>query len=100
MLKRQLRCTLACWCPESDDGRRSDSVAPAVMGDDFDVAALQGESTTLFRHATAQAWLGASVFWVRRRAALGGEQAAIEQWQIRRDGSQRGIVEVTPDDQE
>jgi hypothetical protein len=70
------------------------------MGDDFDVAALQGESTTLFRHATAQAWLGASVFWVRRRAALGGEQAAIEQWQIRRDGSQRGIVEVTPDDQE
>ena len=28
-------------------------------------------------------------------AGLGGEQAAIEDWQIKRDGTRRGIVEVT-----
>jgi hypothetical protein len=38
---------------------------------------------------------GASIFWVRRAGALGGEQAAIEDWQIKRDGTRRGIVEVT-----
>ena len=71
-----------------------------LMEDAFDVAALAGESTILFRHATAQAWLGASVFWLRRRAALGGEQAAVEDWQVKRDGTRRGVVEVVPDDQE
>jgi hypothetical protein len=30
-------------------------------------------------------------------AALGGEQEAIEHWQIKRDGSQRGIVEIVPE---
>jgi hypothetical protein len=28
-------------------------------------------------------------------AAIGGEQAAIADWQIKRDGTQRGIVEIT-----
>ena len=27
--------------------------------------------------------------------AIGGEKAAIEDWQIERDGSERGIVEIT-----
>jgi hypothetical protein len=41
---------------------------------------------------------GASVFWLRRLAALGDEEAAIEHWQIKRDGTRRDIVEVAPDD--
>jgi len=28
-------------------------------------------------------------------AAFGGEQSLIEDWQIKRDGTKRGIVEVT-----
>ena len=28
-------------------------------------------------------------------AASGGEEAAIEDWQLKRDGSERGIVEIT-----
>jgi hypothetical protein len=37
---------------------------------------------------------GASVFWVRSVAAMGGEQAAIDFWQVKRGGGQRGIVEI------
>jgi hypothetical protein len=38
-----------------------------------------------------------SVFWVRRLAALGGEQATIEHWQIKRNGDLRGIIEIIPE---
>jgi hypothetical protein len=30
-------------------------------------------------------------------AALGGEQAMVEYWQVRREGGQRGIVEMVPE---
>jgi hypothetical protein len=46
-------------------------------------------------HGTAQDHFGASVFWMRRMAAIGGEQAAIEDWRIKRDGTERGIIEIT-----
>ena len=65
-----------------------------LMADSFDVGQLTGDARLLFEHATAQAHFGASVFWVRRLAAFGGEQATIEHWQIKRDGSRRGIVEI------
>jgi hypothetical protein len=68
-----------------------------VMEDMFDFAHLTGETRLLFDHAAAQAYFGGSVFWVRRMAALGGEQAAIEHWQIARDGHRRGIVEILPE---
>ena len=42
----------------------------------------------------AQDRFGGSIFWVRKLAALGGEQTAIEHWQIKRDGTQRCIVEI------
>jgi hypothetical protein len=45
----------------------------------------------------ADARFGASVFWVRRSGALGGEQAMVEYWQVRRDGGRRGIVEIVPE---
>jgi hypothetical protein len=68
-----------------------------LMEDSFDAGLLAGEARLLFDHAAAQAHLGASVFWMRRLAALGGEQAAIEFWQGRRDGGLRGIVEIVPE---
>ena len=52
------------------------------------------EARLLFDHAAAQAHFGASVFWLRRLAALGGEDAAIDGWQTKRDGTRRGIVEI------
>ena len=45
-----------------------------VMDDSFDGDTLQGESALLFDHAAADVHFGASVFWVRRVATLGGEQ--------------------------
>lgn len=57
-------------------------------------ARFTGEGRLLFDHSAAQAHFGGGAFWLRRLAALGGEQAAIEHWQITRDGSYRGIVEV------
>lgn len=65
-----------------------------LMDDNFDVAKLIGEARLLFEYAAADAHFGASVFWVRRLAALGGEQETIEYWQIKRDGTKRGIVEI------
>ena len=37
---------------------------------------------------------GASIFWVRRMAAFGGEDNAVAFWQGKRNGDRRGIVEV------
>ena len=51
-----------------------------VMEDSFDAADIGGEAATLFNHAEAQAYLGASIFWLSRATAFGGEDAAIEQW--------------------
>lgn len=65
-----------------------------LMEDDFDLSQLVGEVRLLFDHGWAQVHFGASVFWIRRLAALGGEQETIEFWQMKRDGSQRGIIEI------
>ena len=65
-----------------------------LMEDSFEVDQLTGAATVVFRQSAAQNWLGASVFWLRRLAAIGGEQSAIEDWQFKRDGKRRGIVEV------
>lgn len=62
--------------------------------DTFDVGQLTGEARVLFDHAAAQSHFGASVFWLRRLTALGGEEQAIAGWQIKRDGIYRGIIEI------
>ena len=64
------------------------------MEDSFDVSKVSTEARLVFDHTTAQNLLGASVFWIRRAAALGGEAATIAHWQIKRDGNKRGLVEV------
>jgi len=65
-----------------------------VFDDDFDASGCDRETMMLLDHATADAYFGASVFWLRRPAAFGGEQATIDFWQTKRDGSRRGIVEI------
>lgn len=63
-----------------------------IMDDNFDMGSLAGEARLLFYHGTAQDYFGCSVFWIRRLAAIGGEEAAIEDWQLKRDGTK---VEIT-----
>jgi hypothetical protein len=65
-----------------------------LMEDTFDVGLVTGEAALLFQHMEADAYFGASVFWTPRSGALGGEQAMVEHWQIRRDGGRRGIIEI------
>ena len=65
-----------------------------LMADGFDVSKVTGETRLLLDHLAAEAHFGASVFWLRRLAALEGEQAAVECWQVRRDGQRRGVVEI------
>ena len=66
-----------------------------LMENAFDVGQLTGEARVLFDHAAALAHYGASVFWLRRLAVFGGEEQAISGWQIKRDGTRRGIIEIT-----
>ena len=46
-------------------------------------------------HPAAQAHFGTSIFWLRQLAALPNEDEAVLGWQLKRDGTRRGIVEVT-----
>jgi hypothetical protein len=69
-----------------------------LMEDAFDLTKVTGETALVFHHLVAHAHFGASVFWTRRSGALGGEEAMIEHWQIRRDGARRGIVEIVTEE--
>jgi hypothetical protein len=65
-----------------------------LMEDSFDSSQLTGDLQLLFDHTAAQDHFGASVFWLRRLAAIGGEKATVEDWQAKRGGGQRGIIEI------
>ena len=52
------------------------------MEDSFDVRHVSTEARLVFDHA----------------AALGGEEATVSHWQIKRDGTKRGILEVIDHD--
>ena len=69
-----------------------------LMDDDFDPNQVSGESAIIFSNLAAQEYEGASVFWLRSFAAIGGEQNAVEDWQFKRDETRRGIVEVIIND--
>lgn len=71
-----------------------------IMTDTFEAHRVQGEAAVLFDHPAAQNVEGASVFWIRQLAALGGEDEALAHWQTKRDHTRRGIVEVISDDSE
>lgn len=65
-----------------------------LMEDTFDSNGVTGEAAIVFDNMAAQNIEGASVFWIRRMAAIGGEEATLEHWEIKRDKMKRGIVEV------
>ncbi|MDT4954173.1 MAG: hypothetical protein QOJ02_2311 [Acidobacteriota bacterium] len=65
-----------------------------LMGDTFDKSQTSGETEAIFDHLTTENNLGASVFWMPRFSIINGEQELIEHWQIKRDKTKRGIVEV------
>jgi hypothetical protein len=65
-----------------------------IMDDEFNSESQKDEAALLFDHSEADAHFGASVFWTRRFAAFGGEQNAVEYWQVKRGGGQRGIIEI------
>src|SRR5262249_33708061 len=66
-----------------------------VMRDDFRAELVAEEVQALFNHQRAEAELGASIFWVRPAMLfLDTLDGFIEKWQIKRDGTRRGIVEI------
>ena len=81
----------------TDKSQPNDVDVFLVMDDDFDGDKLETEAALQFDHAAADARFGASVFWVRRTTAFGGEQAMVEYWQHKRGGGQRGIIEIVED---
>lgn len=69
-----------------------------LMENTFDVSQLSGEIALIFDHVSIQNYEGASIFWIRRLAAFEGEEATVAHWQIKRDGTKRGIVEIMTND--
>ena len=68
-----------------------------VMRDDFRLTDCDAETRPLFDHEQAEAAFGASVFWVRPSMLfLETLEEFIAHWQIKRDLSRRGIVEIRP----
>lgn len=66
-----------------------------VMRDTFDISQLAEDARIVFDHAVAQSHFGVSIFWLRQLAALPDEEQSVSGWQLKRDGTRRGIVEVT-----
>jgi len=68
-----------------------------VMNDEFHPAEAPIEVRGLFDHAVAQARYGASVFWIQPSILMGETlDEFISYWQIKRDETSRGIVEIVP----
>lgn len=65
-----------------------------LLDDSFVGRRFTGDAALLFDHLRAHDTFGASVFCSTRGGILGTEQDLIEYWQIKRDGSFRGIVEI------
>ena len=69
-----------------------------LMENSFDVSQVSGEAALIFDHVITQNYEGASIFWIRRLAAFEREEATVAHWQLKRNGNQRGIVEVVKHD--
>ena len=66
-----------------------------VMRDDFEIHTCDESTRRLFDHLQATEEFGASVFWLRPSMLfLETLEEFIEGWQIKRDLTRRGIVEV------
>lgn len=66
-----------------------------VFNDDFDLTVCGEEVKTLLDHQQAQSEFGASIFWIRPSLLLLETlDEFVESWQVKRDGTRRGIIEV------
>ncbi|MFY9224492.1 MAG: hypothetical protein WAQ98_17595 [Blastocatellia bacterium] len=66
-----------------------------VMADDFNIMECNEQTIVLFDHRVAQEKLGSSVFWVRPSLLiLETIDQFISHWQVKRDKTHRGIVEI------
>jgi hypothetical protein len=66
-----------------------------IMRDDFQVGVCGEETRKLFDHVSATAEFGASIFWMRpSMLILENLDDFINHWQIKRDNTRRGIIEV------
>jgi hypothetical protein len=64
---------------------------------DFDPATCDEETSALFDHRLAGERFGASVFWLCTSSLiLETMDEFLAHWQIKRDLTQRGIVEIVP----
>jgi predicted nucleotidyltransferase len=66
-----------------------------IFRDDFDVTTCDDETRKLLDHKRATQEFGASIFWIRPSLLLLDTlDEFIKHWQIKRDRTRRGIVEV------
>lgn len=69
-----------------------------LMKDGFNPDEVYGKSRLVFHHLTTQKYEGASVFWGTKSGIIGDADEFIAGWQIKRDTTRRGIVEVEIND--
>jgi hypothetical protein len=78
-----------------DDQFQTESLPVLVLADDFNLQACDEETRKLFEHMQAAEEFGASIFWIRpSMLLLESLEEFIAHWQIKRDRTRRGIVEV------
>ncbi|RIK76745.1 hypothetical protein DCC62_10880 [candidate division KSB1 bacterium] len=66
-----------------------------ILSDDFDLTTCDEETRLLFDHQKAADEFGASVFWIRpTMLILETLDEFIAYWQVKRDKTRRGIIEV------
>ena len=66
-----------------------------IMRDDFREEDYTEDLLPVLDHQRAQSELGASIFWIRSRSILlESVDEFVAHWQIKRDLTQRGIVEI------
>ncbi len=66
-----------------------------IFDDDFDIAACSDDVKKLLNHQQTENEFGASIFWIRPSLLfLETIDEFIASWQVKRDGTLRGIIEV------
>jgi hypothetical protein len=65
-----------------------------VMRDDFVLDDCGVEARRLFEHDEAEREFGAGIFWIRPSLLLDSLEEFLSHWQVKRDRTRRGIVEV------
>lgn len=81
----------------TDKAEPNDIDVVLVMRDEFELEQCDPAVAVLFDHEMADTNLGASVFWMRPSLLFFDTiDGFIANWQRKRDGTHRGIVEIVP----